>query len=251
MTSAPTPTRAQRRATAAPSGSASRRSPGVLEVVQRGADRTRERGAPLELEERRRDVRRQADAACRRAGRGGRRGPAGTSSHSGAPSRPQPGARRPGSARSSAAEARRAERGHGAMMAVGRCTGLIRRVAVRSSRSPPGRSGRRPTVPVRSIVPTGQLEDAGRATDERHEPGPRRSPRWTDTTGRTLSRAGSGLPEEDGVDREAHEHHVDAVRPVSHRPAPAVEARPAHQAHEPGPQAVRDLEAVARGRWRG
>ena len=99
----------------------------------------------------------------------------------------------------------------------------------RSSASPPHASGegsgsRRPRSRCgRSCRP------AARATPLAPRTQPARCPRHGGSarrTARTVAAAvGLGLADEDGVDREAHEHHVDPVLPGSHRPSPAASDR--------------------------
>ena len=93
-----------------------------------------------------------------------------------------------------------------------------------------------------------QLEDAVGAADERDQPGPGRSPRWTETTGRPPPRSGSGWPRKTAsIGKRMNIMWMPFV-PVSHSPASGSSAGPAHQAHELGPQAVGDLEPVGQGR---
>ena len=104
-----------------------------------------------------------------------------------------------------------------------------RRRRVRCARScrpaAPGRRGRR-----------------GPAARARSTPA---APRWTETTRRRRAVGGVGSADEHRVDREAHEHHVDAVAVGQPQAGVRRQRRPAHQAHELGPQARRRPRAAS------
>ena len=89
-TSAPTPTRAQRRAIGRTEGLGEPLLAAVLDRVEGGADRAAERCAPVELQERRRDIARAARSGRRPAPRAARSRAGTQASHSGGPSRPHP-----------------------------------------------------------------------------------------------------------------------------------------------------------------
>ena len=213
----------------------------------------------------------QADRACRPAAPGVRRAPAGTSRRA---ARPRGRSRRrwPGAP----GRAPRGGRGHGRGHHRGKPAKDCHRDMVKTVASPPDvsapdrtrRTPRRPTlaaardptparrpparprsptaVPVRSIVPTGSSRTPCAPRTSGTSPVHARSPRWTDRPLRAAA-AGVGPAQEDGVDREAHEHHVDPVRarqPEARRPAASAAA---HQAHEPAPQAVGRSPGARRG----
>ena len=86
----------------------------------------------------------------------------------------------------------------------------------------------------------GELQHALRAADQRHEAAPGRQGAVDRQHGpRTV---GGGAGDEHGVDREAHEHHVDAVRVGQPQARAGREGAPAHQALELAPQAGRGFE---------
>ena len=89
-------------------------------------------------------------------------------------------------------------------------------------------------------MPTGSSRTPWAPRTNGTRPGPGPEPRCTATTGRAPS--GAGLSEEDRVDREAHEHHVDPVRIGQPQAGPVRERGPAHEAHELAPQRAGDLE---------
>src|SRR5688572_10823555 len=76
----------------------------------------------------------------------------------------------------------------------------------------------------------GEFQDAVRAPYQRDHPGPGAQPAMDRHNGTRPLAPRIGLPEEDRVDRETHEHHVDAVRTRQPQPRAGLEPTPAHQA---------------------
>ena len=246
--SAPTPTTAQRRATARPSGSARRCSPPYL--IAWSAARTtpwngahhsswssgsgRSPGSPI--------------ATPGRAGRGAHRAPATQSPQIGGPSAPQPTQwrrerdieRAPGGRPHGRRDARHAGE-DGTEPLDADVPGALPRL---EAHAPPSRYAiwiRSPTcVADASIVPIGSSSTPCAPRTNGTSPVHVRRARCTLTTGRAPPFVGS--TDEDRVDREAHEHHVDPVRVGQPQPGAGRQRRPAHQAHELGPQRVGDLD---------
>src|SRR5207302_9689896 len=89
--------------------------------------------------------------------------------------------------------------------------------------------------------PRGQLHDAVGAKDERDQPDPGPQPEEDfDHPARAV--------DEDGIDREAHEHHVDPVAALDQQAAPLAEPGPAHQAQAPGEHVARHLQRLGHQR---
>ena len=189
---------------------------GVLQRVERAPDDPGERRAPLELE--------RAAPACppacrsgrRRAGRGGRRAPGRHAAQIGAPSRPQPG-HAAGSARSSSRAAsvvigrashHRAHVDRPAPLTGARLTQPVSDPRCCRGCGPPATGRRRPCRSGRSCRPAAPATPCAPRTSGTM-PATRGSARWTDTT--CARRRRSGRPTNTAVDRESHEHHVDAV----------------------------------------
>ena len=229
----------------------------VLQVVQGGADGTGERRAPFELEERCREIRRQPDRRAARKVAGGRRATGRHDAHSGGTLASAPGAgRRQGEIERGGGEP--GQRAHGdddARAALGPGLSAGRRAARRQpdraaprtrlrgadSGGSPARPGRRRrSRSARSCRPAAPARRRlrGRAGRGRSTPAVRGC---TDTTGRTPPSAGSGLPRKTA---SIGKRMNIMWMPFAGQPQarPGIEARPAHQAHEPGPQAVGDLE---------
>ena len=247
--SAPTPTRAHRRATAIPSGTASRCSPPYFSSCRARPDRTRVRGAPLELEERRRDVRRETDGRpgrqASRASSAGRQ-----SAQSGAPSRPQPAhAGRQGQVEEAGREP--AERRHATDGDRPRFTRTWRALGA------PGRfegdevADGRPASLDRADR---QLEHAVGAPHERHQPGPRPQPRVDRDHDRASSRAGSGRPRKTASIGNRMNIMWMPLLSVSQRPDPGSSEgrpmRPMNLAHRLSATSSRSPSSVARLRLR-
>ena len=120
-----------------------------------------------------------------------------------------------------------------------------------TARAQPSRTRSPTAVPDASIVPTGSSSTPCAPRTSGTSPVHARRSRWTDTTGRTARHRPIGPPDEDGVDREAHEHHVDPVRVGQPQAGAGLQRRTAHQAHELGPQRAGDLQRRSPGPCRG
>ena len=173
---------ASARATASPSGRGEARLAAVFQLVERAPDDPAERRAPLELEERRRQLRRQADRNPRRPAPAARRAPAGTVADRRRPRGRSPG-RRAGNARSSSATGRRGRRRPPAIIAIGTLhrglparSGQLEqdpvadRRAGRGDRARPGARARRAAPRTSGTRP----RQAGRSRVDGQRPGARR-----------------------------------------------------------------------------
>ena len=251
-TSPPAPTRCQRRAIASPSGTASRARRRTSAAWSASPDEAGERRAPLELEQRRRDVRRQPD---RRPGRrSSRASSAGRhAAQIGGPSRPQPGSGREGEVERRATPRRSIRAAVTPEHAVAAFAGLTAASTVRHrpALTDPATTRSPTAVAVASIVPTGSSRTPSAPRTSGTSPRPRRAARGgPTTTGRAPSAAGSA--DEHRVDREAHEHHVDPVarRAATGRAPAASDGRPIRPMNLPHSEPA-DLERARRGRCRG
>ena len=238
-------------------GPASRRSPAYLRSWRACPDRRRRRARTIRAGAAARAGRPAARSASRRAGPAGRRAPARTRAQNGSPSRPHP-EQEAGKARSSAAPVEPAQRGHRRDDGRRPLYPALTR-AGRLGVQAPTTGHRPPSRCARSC--RRQLEHPVRAADERHEPGPGPEAAMDGHDGRAPPRARIRPAQEDGVDREAHEHHVDPVRcRAATGPAPASsDGRPIRPMNLPH-SAVGDLEPVgevrraaevAGAQWRG
>src|SRR5205823_2134200 len=81
----------------------------------------------------------------------------------------------------------------------------------------------------------GQLGDLVRAPDKWHQPDP-----WPQALVGFEDR--SLLVDEDGVDREPHEHHVDPIAAMNQQAPIFGQPLPAHQPDAAGDEIARDLE---------
>ena len=209
-TSPPRPARRQRSASASASGSRQAPLAAVLERVQGVAYGAAVHRAPLQLEQPRRHRGRHAQWAHRRVPRGGAAAVRRQRSQSSAPSRPQPG-QRGGSSRSSSArisaacQAPASDGGASDHAPLGQrlagSLGRVRRDGLEDDLSPSA-------TPARSSVPAGisTTPSAPRTGITMPRQGGR-SARVLTTERRPSSFC---LRDEEGVDGEAHEHHVDA-----------------------------------------
>ena len=80
--------------------------------------------------------------------------------------------------------------------------------------------------------------------NEGHHAGPRPQPAPDGDDPPCAALPGSRPADEDRVDREAHEQHVDPVLVGQPEGRPGRQRRPAHQAQELGPQAAGDLDPL-------
>ncbi len=88
----------------------------------------------------------------------------------------------------------------------------------------------------------GQLQHAVRTADQPHDARPGAQPPV-----HGLHAAGAvhlGLGHEDGIDREAHEHHVDPVAGRQPEAVPGGQRGTAHEAHELAPERARGLQPL-------
>ncbi len=206
---------------------ASRRSPAYFRSWRAARTGPGERRAPLELEQRGGEIDRHADRRAARQVQASIQRPRARRAErlaltpaAGAPPRKREVEGLGGGRRDRSGQA--AKDRHRDMVTGGPSPARIAPAASAqaASRRPPGARGRRPTVPVRSIVPAGSSRTPYAPRTSGTRPVQARSPRWTDRTAWAPPCDGVRSGQEDRVDREAHEHHVDPVR--SGEPQPGV-----------------------------